>query len=112
MTRGGGSDERQRQEPCVKWTVRQVDERWRHNKRRRRRTERGCNNQLAGQTRGKDADRHVAVVRQESRHGQSEASGRQTMTTRVDKYSNPGERAAQQKSFQGECGGGVERGRL
>ena len=31
------------------------------------------------------------------------------MTTRVDKFSTLGERAVQQKSLQGECGGGVEK---
>ena len=43
----------------------------------------------------------------ESQRGQREASQRRTTTTRVDKYSTLGKRAAQQKSLQGECGGGL-----
>ncbi len=45
--------------------MRQVDERWQCNKRRRRRSERWCNNQLTGQTRGKQEAEVLADKRQQ-----------------------------------------------
>ena len=109
MTSGGGFDERQRQEPCVEWTRDDGATRGEGSAPRGDATTswQGEQETIERQTRGKGTGKHEAAVWRESQRGQREASQRRTTTTRVDKYSTLGKRAAQQKSLQGECGGGL-----